>query len=118
MLVPAILGRAVGVVWQPVFVSVDADEILETGCDASLLVSLQFGQAEHHVALDSTRGDQILMSAAGVVTIDNSSIVVGPVIAPSALVFRKFTGPPQVKRNGPVTVGREQPSPDHHISAS
>src|SRR2546429_5164616 len=99
MLVAAILWVSLCVMGQPVLITIDAHQILETDSGTSLLVCLQLRQAENNITLDGRAGDQILMGAIAMVMIDFFGVIVSAVIMPVAAVSNKLTGLSQVENH-------------------
>src|SRR5579872_2636439 len=73
-LVSAIHRKALGVMGQPVLVSIDSNKILETRGDTGFFVGFPLRQAKHDIAFDGTTGNQIFVPSAAMMVIDHACV--------------------------------------------
>ena len=64
-LIAAEVGRSFGVMREPVFIGVDADEVLQSARQANLFVGFELGQVYEHIGVHGRAAEQILMAQAG-----------------------------------------------------
>src|SRR5438132_3996523 len=91
-------------VWQPILVGGDADQILEAYGNARFLVRLQLWQTKDHITFESGAGNQVFMTAAGMVTVYFCDVVVRPEVMTRPTVPGEFAKSTQIKRRGPIRV--------------
>lgn len=89
-LVAALARRSLGVVRQPVFVGIDADQIFQGAGDANFFVRLQLGQVDRRIGIHGSAAEQVLMPGALVVRIGLRHVIAGAVETAAAGVPDKF----------------------------
>src|ERR1700734_3089972 len=87
-------GIALGVMWKPILVGVDSDQILETESDSSLLVSLQLRKIEKNITPNGRARKQVFVTTVYMMPVDFAAVVVGSVIAAATLMSNKFASIP------------------------
>ena len=99
-LISALFRNPFRMVRQPVFVGIDADEILQRARDTDLLVRLQLGQVDHHVRLHRRATEQIFMTLPAMMLIGFIHVERSAVKFPLTGVADELTGLVQLNLGG------------------
>ena len=90
-LVASLIGCALGVVRQPVFIGVDADEIFQRAGDADFFVRFEFGQIDEHVGVHRRAAQQVFVARSSVFLVGFSHVERGAVESALSVVADEFT---------------------------